>query len=52
MKFLLRGNNLKAELFGDDTKNYHLTQIKAATYAEIEIKKTKSDWEAIVVLDV
>ena len=49
---LLRGNNLKAELFGDDTKNYHLTHVKAATYAEMEIKKVKSGWEAIVVLDV
>ncbi len=49
---LLRGNNLKAEVFGDDTKNYHLTHIKAATFAEMEIVKKKSGWEAIVVLDV
>jgi SHS2 domain-containing protein len=49
---LLRGNNLKAEIFGDDTKNYHLTHVKAATYADMEIKKTKSGWEAIIVLDV
>ncbi|MEK6825676.1 MAG: archease [Nanoarchaeota archaeon] len=49
---LLRGNNLKAEIFGDDTKNYHLTHIKAATYADMEITKKKSGWEAIVVLDV
>ena len=33
----LRGNNLKAEIFGDDAKNYHLTQIKAATFAEMDI---------------
>lgn len=49
---LLRGNNLKAEIFGDDTSKYHLTHIKAATFADMEIKKGKSGWEAIVVLDV
>lgn len=49
---LLRGNNLKAELYGDSTKNYNLDHIKAATYAEMSIKKTGNTWEAIFVLDV
>lgn len=49
---LLRGNNLKAELYGDDTDNYQLEHIKAATYAEMYIKKTGEGWEAQFVLDV
>jgi len=49
----LRGNNLHAEIFGDDVKKYNLKQIKAATYAEMSVEKKKSGiWEAIVVLDV
>ena len=48
----LRGNNLKAELYGDDTKNYTLSHIKAATYAEMEIKKNENGWVAQVVMDV
>ena len=49
---LLRGNNLRAELYGDDTKNHQLEHIKAATYAEMYIKKTEKGWEAQFVLDV
>ncbi len=49
---MIRGNNLKAELYGDDSSKYHLQQIKAPTYAEMEIKKTDKNWEAIIVLDV
>lgn len=48
----LRGNNLKAELYGDSTKKYNLDHIKSATYAEMSIKKLKDTWEAIFVLDV
>ncbi len=48
----IRGNNLKAELYGDDTFKYDLTHIKAATYAEMYIKKTPIGWEAQAVLDV
>lgn len=48
----LRGNNLKAELYGDSTKKYNLDHIKAATYAEMSIKKINATWEAIFVLDV
>ncbi|MBX4211998.1 archease [Candidatus Pacearchaeota archaeon] len=48
----LRGFNLKAELYGDETKGYDLDHIKAATYAEMYVKKTPKGWEAQVVLDV
>ncbi len=48
----LRGNNLKAEIYGTDTSPYQLKHIKAATYSEMYIKKTKEGWEAQVVLDV
>jgi SHS2 domain-containing protein len=48
----LRGFNLKAELYGDDAENYNIDQIKAATYAEMYIKKTPKGWEAQAVLDV
>jgi len=59
----IRGFNLKAELYGDDTKNYKdLDSVKACTYAEMYIKKVKSKtkdknnkeeyWESQVVLDV
>jgi SHS2 domain-containing protein len=51
----LRGYNLKAEVYGDDSKKYEIKQIKAATYAEMYVKKVKSGeehWEAQMVLDV
>jgi len=48
----MRGFNLKAELYGDSAKNYAIQAIKAATYAEMYIKETKSGWEAQAVLDV
>lgn len=48
----LRGNNLKAELYGDKASDYPIQQIKAATYAEMYIKKTPDSWEAQAVLDV
>lgn len=54
----IRGNNLHAELFGDKSSNYNLQHIKAATYAEMYIKKVnskekgKSHWECQMVLDV
>ena len=49
---LLRGNNLHAELFGDSTQKHNLKHIKAATFAEMLIKKEKSGWIAQLVLDV
>ncbi len=48
----MMGYNLKAELYGDSAKNYEIKQIKAATYAEMYIKKTRSGFEAQAVLDV
>ncbi len=52
-KVTIRGYNLKAELFGDNASNYkNLDHIKAATYSEMYIKKTKLGWEAQAVLDV
>ena len=52
-KVTIEGNSLKAIVWGDNSKNYKgLNPIKAATYSEMYIKKTKSEWEAQVVLDV
>lgn len=51
-KVTLRGNNLQAELSGDEADKYKIQQIKAATYAEMEIKKNSLGWEALFVLDV
>lgn len=48
----LRGNNLRAEVFGDDTTKYQLQHIKAATYADMSIHKIKEHWQAVFVLDV
>ncbi len=48
-----RGNNLRAELFGDDASNYSgLTNIKSPTYSEMYVKKTEDGWELQAVLDV
>lgn len=44
---------LKAIIYGDKAKNYkELESIKAATYAEMYIKKTPEGYEAQAVLDV
>ncbi len=52
-KVTLRGYNLHAELYGDNASNYKdLDQVKAATYAEMYIKKTQDGFEAQAVLDV
>ncbi len=51
-KVTLRGNNLKAELSGDDASKYAIKEIKAATYAEMYIKKSGNEWEAQFVMDV
>jgi SHS2 domain-containing protein len=48
-----RGNNLRAELFGDDVKNYkELEGVKAATYAEMEVKQSGKQWIVQAVIDV
>ena len=52
-KLKIRNNELEGEVFGDKASNYEgLDHIKAATYAEMYIKKKKSGFEAQVVLDV
>lgn len=53
-EIFFRGNNLKAEIYGDDAKNYKgLDYVKAATYSEMKIvEKTREDWIAEVVIDV
>lgn len=51
-KVKIKDNKLKATLFGDSTKNYNLQHVKAATYAEMYIKKSKDNWRAQIVLDV
>jgi SHS2 domain-containing protein len=50
VKFTKKG--LNAELLGDDAKKYDINQVKAATYAEMYVKKISGGWEAQVVLDV
>jgi len=52
-KVSIKGNSLTAELSGDDVSNHpDLDHIKAATYAEMYIKKTKDGYEIQAVVDV
>ena len=53
-KVKTKDNKLEAEIYGDDASTYRdLDQIKAATYAEMYIKRKKDKpWEAQAVLDV
>ena len=45
--------NLETISIGGDIKNYKVnTEVKAATYHELKIKKIKSGWQAEVILDV
>ena len=49
----IKNKELSAELLGDYAKNYEIKDyIKAVTYNEMLIKKTKDKWVAQVVLDV
>jgi len=49
----LNENNLEAVALGEDIKNYKInTEIKAATYHELEIKRDNSGWKAQVIFDV
>jgi SHS2 domain-containing protein len=44
---------LEAIVVGDDYKNYDLKgDIKAVTYNDMSIKKTKNGYEAVVVVDI
>ncbi|MCH7568945.1 MAG: archease [Nanoarchaeota archaeon] len=53
-KVKIKDNKLNGVIYGDRVDNYKdLDHIKAATYAEMYIKKRKDGkWEAQVVLDV
>lgn len=52
-KIKITNFSLEAELFGDDSKNYEIKQIKAATYAEMSIKELPDKtFEVQMVLDV
>jgi len=47
-KVKISGNNLKAVIYGDDALKYPgLDHIKAATYAEMYVKKKAGKWEGI-----
>jgi len=46
------GKELTGVLLGDSTKDYDLKHIKAATYAEMFIKKSGKSWKAQIVLDI
>ena len=44
---------LEAAVIGGDIKNYKInTEVKAATYHELEIKKINSEWQAKIIFDV
>jgi len=44
---------IKAEVTGDDAKNYEIsTHVKAITYNEMFVKKDKGKWKSQVVVDV
>jgi SHS2 domain-containing protein len=46
-------NNLEAHAFGSDNKNYKMnTEIKAATYHELQLEKIDSGWQLEVIFDV
>ena len=52
-KIKIKENTLTAELKGDSSENYKdLDHIKAATYAEMHIKKSKGFYEIQFVVDV
>ena len=42
---------LEAELFGEKVKRFGL-EIKGVTYHNLEIKKIKNHWQAIIVFDI
>ncbi|MFH1414455.1 MAG: archease [Candidatus Omnitrophota bacterium] len=46
-------NNLEAEVVGCDLKNYKIeSEIKAATYHQLQLKEEQSGWQAEVIFDV
>jgi len=52
-KVSINDNQMEAEIFGDNSKEYEIKQIKAATYADMYIKEiAEGNWECQMVLDV
>ena len=47
----LSDTELEAELFGKKVKRFGL-EIKGVTYHNLEIKKIKNHWQAIIVFDI
>ena len=44
---------IEAAAAGYKKENFHIkTEIKAATYHELKIEKTKSGWQAQIIFDV
>ncbi|MCM8787515.1 MAG: archease [Candidatus Omnitrophica bacterium] len=55
IKYLIsiRQNKLEAEIYGQNLKNVKVnTEIKAATYHNLKIKKNKEGFEANIIFDV
>ena len=49
----LSEKEIESEVVGEDIKNYRVnTEIKAATYHELQLSKIKSGWQAEVIFDV
>jgi len=49
----LNDKNLQATVAASPVENYELnTEIKAATYHGLKLKRNKSDWQAEVIFDV
>jgi len=51
-KVKIENSKLRATLYGESTKKLHLNHVKAATYAEMYVKKSRGSWKAQIVLDV
>lgn len=52
-KVTMRGNNLRAELFGDTTEKYDgLNHVKAPTFSEMFVRQDPKGWMLQAVIDV
>jgi SHS2 domain-containing protein len=51
-KVKIKGNSLIGKFYGDKTGNYDTDEIKAATYAEMVVRKDKKGWVVQAVMDV
>ena len=52
LKVKISDNSLTAELKGDNASKYDINEIKAATYAEMHIKKNLKGYEIQAVMDI